>query len=75
MALKTVRQFSESNPAFPQGGLRSLIFKSESHYDSKGRVVPGNGLIEAGAILRLGRKVLIDEEKFFAWVRSQQQAA
>ena len=60
--LKTVPQFSESNPAFPIGGLRWLIFNEDQ-----------NGLKEAGAIVRLGRKVMIDSERFFKWVYSQNQ--
>ena len=31
--------------------------------------IAGNGLIEHGAIIRLGRKVLIDGDKFRSWVR------
>lgn len=72
--LKTVAQLSADNPAFSQASLRALIFKAEPRQSSKG-TIPGNGLIESGALVRLGRKVLIDEEKFFAWVRSQQAAA
>lgn len=30
-----------------------------------------NGLDEAGAIVRLGRRVFIDETKFYSWLRSQ----
>ncbi|MCL7422385.1 MAG: hypothetical protein M8364_15950 [Methylobacter sp.] len=56
----TVNQFSEKHPAFTRGGLRSLIFNENQ-----------NGLTKAGAIVRIGRKVLIDEGKFFAWVAAQ----
>ena len=66
----TVGQFSQRNPAFTQPALRNLIFKADSRQSSRGEV-PGNGLLEAGAILRIGRKVLIDEERFFDWVRQQ----
>ena len=55
--LSTVHQFSQKHPAFPIGGLRWQIFNSRT-----------NGLDEAGAILRVGRKVLIDEDRFFAWL-------
>ncbi|MCQ8183729.1 hypothetical protein NP603_21680 [Methylomonas sp. SURF-1] len=58
----TVNQFTVKNPAFTKGGLRALIFNENS-----------NGLAKAGAVVRLGRKVLIDEAKFFAWVESQNQ--
>jgi len=59
--LFTVKQFAEQNPAFSIGGLRWQIFNSEN-----------NGLKEAGAIIRIGRKVLIDVEKYFQWVYAQQ---
>jgi hypothetical protein len=66
----TVDQFSKRNPAFTPPALRNLIFKAVPRESSKGEI-PGNGLIEAGAILRVGRKVLIDEDRFFEWVRGQ----
>jgi hypothetical protein len=34
-----------------------------------------NGLREAGAILRSGRKVLIKESAYFAWLENQNKAA
>lgn len=65
--LLSVRRFSDKHPEFPAATLRDLIFKSEERHTAKGKL-PGNGLIEAGAILRVGRKVLIDEARFFAWL-------
>jgi hypothetical protein len=56
----TVQQFIKKHPAFTIGGLRSLIFNEDT-----------NGLAKCGAIVRIGRKVLIDEAKFFEWVQSQ----
>ena len=61
--LSTVNQFTEKNPAFTHGGLRSLIFNEAT-----------NGLAKSGAIVRIGRKVLIDESKFFAWIEAQNKA-
>lgn len=72
--LSTVRQFSERNPAFSEAAVRNLVFKADSRHSTKG-AIPGNGLIEAGAIVRIGRKVLIDEEAFFAWVDGQNGCA
>ena len=68
----TVGLFCERNPSFSQPAMRNLIWKAEERYSSKGEI-PGNGLLEAGAILRVGRKVLIDEERFFEWVRKQNE--
>lgn len=67
--LLTVRQFAEKHPAFSQGSLRNLIFLADSRTSSKGRI-PGNGLDVA--LVRVGRKVLIDEAKFFNWIDVQQ---
>ena len=60
----TVNQFIKKYTAFSLGGMRSLIFNEES-----------NGLAKSGAIVRIGRKILIDDAKFFAWIESQQKAA
>jgi len=68
--LLTVRQFSDKHPAFTQGAIRNLIFLSESRKTSKG-IIAGNGLNVA--LVRIGRKLLIDEEKFFQWINEQQE--
>lgn len=57
--LSTVQQFPTKYPAFKLGGLRHQIFNAEK-----------NGLANSGAIVRMGRKVLINEDKFFAWIES-----
>jgi len=53
----TVKQFSERHPAFSVGSLRALIFDGNT-----------NGLNESGAVVRINRKVLINEGRFFDWV-------
>jgi len=58
----TVKQLCEQYPAFTEGGIRALIFNENE-----------NGLAESGAIVRIGRKVLIHIPKFFGWVESQNQ--
>ena len=70
MKLYTVAQFSKAHPAFTQASLRNLKFKAETRQSTRG-IVHGNGLIECGAIVRIGRKVLIAEDQFFEWVRLQ----
>ena len=60
----TVKQFISKHPAFTNGGLRSLIFNECQ-----------NGLAKSGAIVRLGRRVLIDEALFFSWVQSQNNSS
>jgi hypothetical protein len=60
----TINQFTAKHTAFTLGGMRSLVFQEHQ-----------NGLAESGAIVRIGRKVLIDEKKFFVWVENQNKAA
>ncbi len=60
----TVQQFSKKHPAFPVGTLRHQIFNEET-----------NGLKKSGAIIRNGRRVLINEPKYFAWLESQNAGA
>ena len=72
--LSTVKQFSKKHPVFTEPGIRNLIFKAEIRQSSKGEI-PGNGLIECGAIIRVGRKVIVDDDKFLNWVRQQNRSA
>ena len=55
----TVKQFSSRNPAFSEGSLRWLLFNARENK------------LEA-AVVRVGRRVLIDEDRFFAWLDRQQ---
>jgi hypothetical protein len=66
----TVAQFAKRNPAFSEPAIRNLVFKAAARKSSNG-TIPGNGLIESGAIVRLGRKVLINEFRFFEWLEKQ----
>ena len=67
----TVAQLAAAYPVFTQAALRDLIFKSADRFNSRGDRIPGNGLAEAGAILRVGRKVLIDLDAFESWLDSR----
>ena len=67
---KTVEQFSNDNPCFTPSSLRNLIFKADERLSSNGAIA-GNGLLEVGAIIRIGRKVLINEDRFYQWIESQ----
>lgn len=57
--LQTIRQFAEHNPAWTEPALRWLVFNA-----------PINGLKEACAVVRVGRRVLIDPVAFSEWVQS-----
>ena len=65
----TIRQLSERYPAFSEPALRNLVFCAKPRQSTKGPI-PGNGLDRA--IIRVGRKVLIDAEQFQAWLREKQ---
>ena len=49
--------------------MRHYIFNAEPRQTSRGEVIPGNGL--AAAIIRIGRKILIDLDEFDAWIDRQ----
>ncbi len=57
--LLTVIQFSEKHPAFSVPGLRHYIhFAKENNFED--------------VVVRVKRRVLLDEEKFFEWIEDQQ---
>ncbi|MCZ2099472.1 MAG: DNA-binding protein [Anaerolineae bacterium] len=60
--LRTLRQLAERNPAFTEGALRWHVFNAKS-----------NGLDRA--IVRVGRRVLIDEAEFSRWLEGKREAA
>lgn len=50
------------------GGVRMDVFKADDRLNSRGEKIKGNGLAEYGAIIRRGRKVLIDVHRYGAWL-------
>ena len=52
--LSTVKRFNQKPPDFPVGGLRHNIFHEET-----------NGWKACGVVIRVGRKVLLNEERFY----------
>jgi hypothetical protein len=61
-----IRRFVERHKAegWTEPSVRWLVFKASE-----------NGLEDAGAIVRLGRRIFIDEVKFYSWLREQGRAA
>jgi hypothetical protein len=55
--LYTVADFVQRHGFLTEGSLRFQIFNSNN-----------NGLAETGAIVRVGRKVLLNEPKYFGWM-------
>jgi hypothetical protein len=64
-SLFTVLQFSERHPAFKIRSLRHLIFNAKQRQTANG-LASANGL--GVALVRVGRRVLIDENRFFEWL-------
>jgi len=60
--LKTPQQIVDSCPALTIGGLRMMLFHSRT-----------NGL--ESCVVRLGRKLLIDEAAFLRWLTTQRGRA
>ena len=60
--LRTLRQFVAEYPAFTIGGLRNCLFYREH-----------NGLLDSGAVIQIGRKILINKECFMNWLLTQPQ--
>jgi hypothetical protein len=67
----TIEQAAKEFPAFTSAAIRALIYRSRPHYNSRGEMVDGNGLV--GAITQPGGKnsrVLIDAVGFASWLES-----
>jgi hypothetical protein len=61
MSFSTVKQTAEKHPAFTQNSLRWIIFNSKF-----------NGATRF--ILKVGRKILIDDDGFIEWINSHREA-
>ena len=54
----SVNDYIKRRPAFTKGGLRHLFFHQ------------GEELEKAGAIVRFGTRILIDDAAFLAWLKA-----
>lgn len=63
ITLYTIRQFSQAQPALSEASIRWQVFNAEK-----------NGLAQAGAVRRAGRRVYIVAERYLAWLDSQGNA-
>lgn len=68
--LVTVRVLSEiyAEAGKTEPAIRADIFKAEDRINSRGERIPGNGLAEHKAIVRQGRKVLLDVHRYGNWL-------
>lgn len=62
MALLKAAQIPERNPGLTIGGVRFDLFNRDR-----------NGLAESGALVFRGRRILIDEDRYLNWLRTQGQ--
>ncbi|MHB8495382.1 MAG: hypothetical protein ACYC9Z_10115 [Casimicrobiaceae bacterium] len=70
--LFTLPKFAERHGSFiTLPALTNQVFKSRSRHSSRGHV-PGNGMLDYGVIVRINRRVLIDEDAYFRWLDAQQ---
>jgi len=58
--------FADAGKTSP--AIRADIFKADDRLNSRGERIAGNGLAAHGAIIRRGRKVLIDAHSYGNWL-------
>jgi len=58
--------FADAGKTSP--AIRADIFKAEDRLNSRGEPILGNGLAAHGAVIRRGRKVLIDVHRYGNWL-------
>lgn len=62
--LLNVKQLAQQQPALTEGGIRWDLFNRET-----------NGLAKSGAIIRRGRRILIDPARYLDWLEGQREGA
>jgi hypothetical protein len=71
--LGTVKQlYKELGGALTEPAIRDHVYRAEERNLNNGRNLPANGL--APAIIKIGSKVLIDFDLYFAWLESHRLA-
>lgn len=71
----TIAQASDLRPAFTEPALRDMRFKAFDRVNSRGDLIKGNGSGDFGCWIVLGGKVLLDLERFDAWIESHKMRA
>lgn len=72
--LVTIRQLSQMkrySAVFTEQRLRALLVSARPRLSARGGYLPANGLYEAGAVVRVGRRIYFDTSSFEAWVQSK----
>ena len=52
--------------------IRADIFKAEDRLNSRGERIAGNGLAAHGAVIRRGKKVLLDVHRYGNWLAGKE---
>jgi hypothetical protein len=72
--LFTIEKFANKYCNFlTKSSLTNQLFKAQTRHSSKGEIT-GNGMLDFGVIIRIGRKVLINEDAYFRWLDAQQES-
>jgi hypothetical protein len=69
--LVTIRQLSKMtrySAVFTEQRLRALLLCAKPRLSARGGCLPANGLYEAGAVVRVGKRIYFDVDRFEAWV-------
>ena len=72
--LVTIRQLSQIegySAVFTEQRLRALLVAARPRLRARGGTLPANGLIEAGAVVRVGQRIYFDLDCFEKWLRDQ----
>ncbi len=70
--LYTLSKFAEKHSSFTTlSALTNQIFKASPRQSTKGEIV-GNGMLDFGVIVRVGRRILINESNYFRWLEAKQ---
>ena len=71
----TIKQAAKLRPAFSEAAFRDIRFKAFDRKNTRGDIITGNGSGEFGCWIVLGGKVLLDLERFDAWIKSHKARA
>ncbi|MDP2785000.1 MAG: hypothetical protein Q8O38_10480 [Sulfurimicrobium sp.] len=73
--LFTLPKFAEKHSDFVTiSAITNQVFRSQPRHSTRG-VIPGNKMLDYGVIVRIGRRVLIDEAAYFRWLDALQVVA
>lgn len=73
---ESISAFVSKRPHYKsENAIRHEIFMAEPRKNHQGQSVPGNGLKECGALMKVGNRVFISPSRYFAFWRAKSQQA